>query len=115
MFWLRDEHHLTTTTKTLASPYFCFGVFIDSEFWRNFSRRGCVCQNGNQLHSGLQTADHMYNVGCTLYRSIKCTLPMSVYKLKTCLEKKKKIFSKHLAHFDNLAKLRYVKKFLKDF
>jgi hypothetical protein len=73
---------------------------------------GFVCQIVNQLHGGVQTADHMYSAGCTLYSSNKCTLPLPVYKLKTSLEKKKQIISKHLTTWQSSGKVRKFLKYL---
>ena len=43
-FWLRFEQQQTLS------------LLLNFEFWRN--------DNDNQLHSGVQTADHMYSVQC---------------------------------------------------
>jgi hypothetical protein len=54
---LRDEHHLTTTTKTLALIFALEFSLILSSGGTSAGGR-CLCQNGNWMHSGVQTADH---------------------------------------------------------
>ena len=41
--------------NSVASTYFCFGIFFDLSSGGTSPGEGCLCQNGNQLHSGVKT------------------------------------------------------------